>query len=154
MGFDARVWWVAPLTSCSCSTAGRELAIRACAHVGSGAEAIAARVPADCCKRGREWIWVARSFICYNDISRIIPRLFVIFPTGLCGICGIEGLRMERNLRTMHWFPPGSVFQPGQQYEWKREPHTLGLTETKRQNKQTQYSPRPPKHILVRKKKP
>lgn len=27
---------------------------------------------------------------------------------------------------TMHWFPPGSVFQPGQQYEWKREPHTLG----------------------------
>lgn len=27
---------------------------------------------------------------------------------------------------TIHWFPPGSVFQPGQQYEWNREPHTLG----------------------------
>lgn len=27
---------------------------------------------------------------------------------------------------TMHWFPPGRVFQPGQQYEWNREPHTLG----------------------------
>lgn len=27
---------------------------------------------------------------------------------------------------TIHWFPPGRVFQPGQQYEWKREPHTLG----------------------------
>lgn len=33
----------------------------------------------------------------------------------------------KSHLRTMHWFPPGRVFQPGQQYEWKRDPHTLGL---------------------------
>lgn len=37
-----------------------------------------------------------------------------------------------KNLRTIHWFPPGRVFQPGQQYEWKREPHTLGLMETRK----------------------
>lgn len=55
--------------------------------------------------------------------------LFVIFSAEFCDV---------GNLRTMHWFPPGRVFQPGQQYEWKREPHTLGLIE-KRTKKHTTY---------------
>lgn len=52
--------------------------------------------------------------------------------------------RAAGDLRTMHWLPPGRVFQPGQQYEWKREPHTLGLTETRHSRKSALGWPKPP----------
>lgn len=48
------------------------------------------------------------------------------------------------DLRTMHWFPPGRVFQPGQQYEWKREPHTLGLEGRAHLLKSPRAPPHPP----------
>lgn len=75
------------------------------------------------------------------DINRIIPCLCVLFYAGLCGII-LKRIYGWRNLRTIHWFPPGRVFQPGQQYEWKREPHTLGLTKTKKRTNSllTQFS--------------
>lgn len=36
---------------------------------------------------------------------------------------------VDKDLRTMHWFPPVKVFHPGQQYAWWRDPHTFGLRE-------------------------
>ncbi len=83
--------------------------------------------------------WLVQTFFMSSAIyeitnrNRIIPRLFVILPSGLCGII-LKRMQGWRNLRTIHWFPPGRVFQPGQQYEWKREPHTLGLTETRKKD--------------------
>lgn len=147
-------WWVlqcdvcSSLTSASRSTAGRELATRTGAHVGSGTEAIATRIPANSWeeRKGRYAVsQLARS--CYD----------------VCGLTwwhktsshAFSSLQEKRYLRTIHWFPPGRVFQPGQQYEWKREPHTLGLMETRKkeqtnllvtQTSQT-YSCKSPKQI-------
>lgn len=73
------------------------------------------------------WLCVVFSNTWWN---RIIQPLFVIFS--LSFVVSFKDELRRGNLRTIHWFPPGRVFQPGQQYEWKREPHTLGLMKTRK----------------------
>lgn len=118
-------WWVRReelLTSCSSSTVGGELTIGAGAHVGSGAEPIAAGTPAN------GW----REEIIPLALYSVASFFFVIQ----------HQIRWS-DLRTIHWFPPARVFHPGQQYELKREPHTFGLLDTKRRSKWTWYPSRP-----------
>lgn len=116
----------AELTSSSRSTAGREMAVGTGAHVGSGTEPIATWIPTDC--------WREKKKESLDSSTLVLSPVCAFWP---------KTIKSWKDLRTIHWFPPDRVFQPGQQYEWKREPHTLGLLDTRKMSKQTYCSPFP-----------
>lgn len=63
---------------------------------------------------------------CWIDFE---PQVGAIWPFGHVQMFGREQNPSPHEflqIGTIHWFPPGNVFHPGQQYEWKRDPQTFG----------------------------
>ena len=87
------------LTSCSCSTAGRELATWTGTHVGSGTKAIATWIPANCWREEEEeedsllnWFNRSQWFVIKQTETEISYAYLLSSPLGF----GIkEDLRME-----------------------------------------------------------
>lgn len=136
------------LTSCSCSTAGRELATWTGTHVGSGTKAIATWIPANCWREEEEedsllnWFNGSQWFMIKQTETEISHAYLLYSPLGF----GIkEDLRMEE--LTNNTLVPSWQSLPAGTAVWMeaRATHIGPDRDKKEKNKQTHYSPRPPK---------
>lgn len=140
------------LTSCSCSTAGRELTTWTGTHVGSGTEAIATWIPANCWKEEEEGEFnlFIHSFHVFQQCTmkqtetELSPVYLLSSPLGL--YCHIkEDLRMEEltdNTLVSSW-----QSLPAWTAVWMEARAThIGPD---RDKKERTNKLRPPKHILL-----